>query len=157
MGVFTYDDEVTSTIAPARLFKAFVLDADNLIPKIAPEAAKNTETVEGNGGPGTIRKITFPDGKYVKQRLDSIDHDNFSYSHSLIGGYVLSPEVEKISHETKFVASPSGGSIVKTTTKFYAVGDFQVDEAKAKEGKEKATGLFKLVEGFLHANPDAYN
>ncbi|XP_024024066.1 major allergen Pru av 1-like [Morus notabilis] len=157
MGVFTFDDEFTSTVAPARLFKASVLDADNLFPKIAPQAAKSAETVEGNGGPGTIKKITFPDGKYVKQKLDSIDHNNFSYSHSLIEGDVLGAEVEKISHETKFVATPNGGSIIKVTTKFHTVGDAQFDEAKAKEGKEKAAGLFKLVEGYLQANPDAYN
>ncbi|XP_024024987.1 major allergen Pru av 1 [Morus notabilis] len=157
MGVFTFDDEFTSTVAPARLFKASVLDADNLFPKIAPQAAKSAETVEGNGGPGTIKKITFPDGKYVKQRLDSIDQDYFSYGHSVIEGDVLSAELEKISHKTKFVASPNGGSIIKVTTKFHTVGDAKVDEAKAKEGKDKAAGLFKLVEGYLQANPDAYN
>ncbi|XP_024024977.1 major allergen Pru av 1 [Morus notabilis] len=157
MGVFTFDDDFTSTVAPARLFRAFVLDADNLFPKIAPQAAKSAETVVGNGGPGTIKKITFPDGKYVKQRLDSIDHDNFSYGHSVIEGDVLSAELEKIAHVTKFVASPNGGTIIKVTTNFHTVGNAHVDEAKAKEGKEKAAGLFKLVEGYLQANPGAYN
>jgi hypothetical protein len=33
MGVFTYEAETTSVIPPAKLFKAFVLDGDNLIPK----------------------------------------------------------------------------------------------------------------------------
>ncbi|XP_024026048.1 major allergen Pru av 1 [Morus notabilis] len=157
MGVFTFDDEFTSTVAPARFFKAAVLDADNLFPKVAPQAAKSAETVEGDGGPGTVKKITLPDGKYVKQRLDSIDHDNFTYGHSIIEGDVLSADIEKISHVTKFVASPSGGSIIKVTTTFHTVGSAPVDEAKAKEGKEKAAGLFKLVEAYLEANPSAYN
>ncbi|XP_024024978.1 major allergen Pru ar 1 [Morus notabilis] len=157
MGVFTFDDEFISTVAPARLFKASVLDADNLFPKIAPQAAKSAENVVGNGGPGTVKKITLPDGKYLKQRLDSIDHDNLTYGHSLIEGDVLSAEIEKISHVTKFVASPSGGSVIKVTTTFHTVGDAHFDEAKAKEGKEKAAGLFKLVEGYLQANPSTYN
>ncbi|XP_024024064.1 major allergen Pru av 1-like [Morus notabilis] len=157
MGVSTHNDEFTSTVAPARLFKAAVLDADNLFPKIAPDAAKSAENIEGNGGPGTIKKITFPDGKYVKQKLDAIDHDNYSYSHSIIEGDVLSADIEKISHETKFVAAPGGGSVIKVTTTFHTVGSAPVDEAKAKEGKEKAAGLFKLVEGYLEANPSAYN
>lgn len=62
MGVFKYESEFTSVIPPARLFKAFVLDADNLIPKIAPQAVKCTEVLEGDGGPGTIKKITFGEG-----------------------------------------------------------------------------------------------
>nr|AAB35328.1 major allergen {N-terminal} [apples, Golden Delicious, Peptide Partial, 37 aa] [Malus domestica] len=37
-GVYTFENEYTSEIPPGRLFKAFVLDADNLIPKIAPQA-----------------------------------------------------------------------------------------------------------------------
>lgn len=62
MGVFTYETEFTSVIPPPRLFKAFVLDADNLVPKIAPQAIKHSEILEGDGGPGTIKKITFGEG-----------------------------------------------------------------------------------------------
>ena len=62
MGVFTYETETTSAIPPAKLFKAFVLDADNVIPKVAPHAIKSAEIIEGNGGPGTIKKITFGEG-----------------------------------------------------------------------------------------------
>jgi hypothetical protein len=62
MGVFTYESETTTVITSARLFKAFVLDADNLIPKVAPQAIKSSEIIEGNGGPGTIKKITFGEG-----------------------------------------------------------------------------------------------
>jgi hypothetical protein len=65
MGVFTYESENTSVIPPARLFKAFVLDADNLIPKVAPQSIKSTETLEGDGGPGTIKKITFGEGQFL--------------------------------------------------------------------------------------------
>ena len=63
MGVFTYESEDASVIPPARLFKAFVLDSDNLIPKVVPQALKSTEIIEGNGGPGTIKKITFGEGQ----------------------------------------------------------------------------------------------
>jgi hypothetical protein len=62
MGVFTYEAETTSVIPPAKLFKAFVLDGDNLIPKVAPQAIKSIEIIEGNGGPGTIKKINFDEG-----------------------------------------------------------------------------------------------
>ena len=63
MGVFTYETEFSSTIPPARLFKAFVLDGDNLIPKIAPQAIQQVEILEGDGGAGTIKKVIFGEGK----------------------------------------------------------------------------------------------
>ncbi|KAL5541893.1 hypothetical protein UlMin_009603 [Ulmus minor] len=160
MGVFTYETEFTSAIAPARLFKAFILDADNLIPKIAPQAIKGAEIVEGDGGPGTIKKITFGEGSqfsYVKHKIESIDKENFTYNYSLIEGDVLSDKIEKISYETKLVASPDGGSIIKSVSHYHTVGDVEIKEEQVKEGKEKASGLFKLIEGYLQANPDAYN
>lgn len=63
MGVFTYELEVVTRIPPSRMFQALVLDGDNLIPKIVPETIKNVELIEGNGGPGSIKKITFGRGK----------------------------------------------------------------------------------------------
>ncbi|KAL6293079.1 hypothetical protein ACE6H2_001221 [Prunus campanulata] len=160
MGVFTYETEVTSVIPPAKLFKAVILDADNLIPKLAPTAVKGTEILEGDGGVGTIKKVTFGEGSqfgYVKHRIDGIDKDNFSYSYTLIEGDALSDVIEKIAYDIKLVASPDGGSIVKTISHYHAKGDVEIKEEEVKAGKEKAAGIFKLVEGYLLANPDAYN
>jgi len=63
MGVFNFEDETTSIVAPARLYKALVTDSDNLIPKVI-DAIQSIEIVEGNGGAGTIKKLTFVEGQY---------------------------------------------------------------------------------------------
>ena len=75
----------------------------------------------------------------------------------MIEGDVLSDILEKISYETKIVASPDGGSILKSTSKYHTKGDHEIKEEQVKAGKEKASGLFKAVEGYLSANPDVYN
>ena len=62
MGAITYEMEVTSSIPPAKMFKAFVLDVDSLIPKVLPQPIKCVEIIEGDGGPGTIKKINFGEG-----------------------------------------------------------------------------------------------
>lgn len=62
MGVFTYSDEFTSPISPARLFKALILDSNNLIPKLMPQVIRSIEFVEGDGGVGSIRQINFQEG-----------------------------------------------------------------------------------------------
>ncbi|KAG6731695.1 hypothetical protein I3843_01G134400 [Carya illinoinensis] len=160
MGVFTYETESTSVISPAKLFKSFVLDADNLIPKVVPQAVKSTEIIEGNGGPGTIKKITFGEGsqfKYVKHRIDAIDEANCAYNYSVIEGDALSGIIEKISYEIKIVASPNGGSILKNISHYHTKGDHEIKEEHVKAGKDKAAGLFKAVEAYLVAHPDAYN
>ncbi|KAH7513423.1 hypothetical protein FEM48_Zijuj12G0198300 [Ziziphus jujuba var. spinosa] len=160
MGVLTYESEFTSTISPARLFKAFVLEGDNLVPKIAPQAVKSSEIIEGDGGVGTIKKITFGEGSsfsYVKHKIDALDKDNLTYSYSLIEGDALSDKLEKISYESKFVATAEGGTIIKNNSKYHTKGDVEIKEEQVKEGKEKASGLFKLVENYLLQNPDACN
>uniref|UniRef100_A0A2N9HIR0 Bet v I/Major latex protein domain-containing protein n=1 Tax=Fagus sylvatica TaxID=28930 RepID=A0A2N9HIR0_FAGSY len=139
MGVFTYEAETTTVIPPARLFKAFILDADNLIPKVAPQAIKSSQF------------------NYVKHRIDEIDNANFTYAYTLIEGDAISETLEKISYEIKLVASPDGGSILKNTSKYHTKGDHEIKEDQIKAGKEKAGGLFKAVEAYLLANPDAYN
>ncbi|KAM1024852.1 hypothetical protein ACFX15_037397 [Malus domestica] len=160
MGVFTYETEFSSAIPAPRLFKAFILDGDNLIPKIARQAIKSAEIVEGDGGVGTIKKITFGEGSqygYVKHKVDGIDKHNFTYSYSMIEGDALSDKIEKIAYETKLTASPDGGSIIKTTSHCHTKGGVEIKEEHVKAGKEKASGLFKLLETYLVANPNAYN
>ncbi|XP_030923790.1 major allergen Pru av 1-like [Quercus robur] len=160
MGVFTHESQGTSAIPPARLFKAFILDGDNLIPKVVPQAVKSVERIEGNGGPGTIRKITFGEGskyKYGKHRIDVMDPEHYTCCFSVIEGDGLSDNIENISTETKIVASPDGGSIVKRTSKYQTKGDFQLTEEHFQGGKERATMIFKGIETYLVAHPDLYN
>nr|POF25519.1 major allergen pru ar 1 [Quercus suber] len=95
--------------------------------------------------------------KYVKHRIDEIDHVNFTYCYSVIEGDALSEVLEKISYEIKIVASPDGGSILKSTSKYHTKGEHEIKEEQVKAGKEKAAGLFKAIESYLSAHPDAYN
>ncbi|KAL4643055.1 hypothetical protein ACB092_02G065200 [Castanea dentata] len=148
MGVFTFESQGTSAIPPTRLFKAFVLDVDNLR-MVTPHAIKSTEIIEGNGGPGTIKKITFGKDsqfKYAKHRTDMIDPEHCTYCFSVIEGDALSDKLENISTETKMMASPDEGCIIKTTSKYQTMGDFQLMEEPIQDGKEKASRLFKAVE-----------
>ncbi|KAF3432411.1 hypothetical protein FNV43_RR27151 [Rhamnella rubrinervis] len=160
MGAFTYESENTSVIAPTRIFKAFLLDSHNLFPKVVPQAIKNIEIISGNGGPGTIKKIHFGDGspfKYMVHQINAVDAEKLTYSHAVIEGDALGDVLEKISRDTKVVASSDGGSIVKITSTYYTKGDNEINEEQVKQQNEKASGMFKAIEAYLVANPDAYN
>ncbi|XP_045807671.1 disease resistance response protein DRRG49-C [Trifolium pratense] len=158
MGVFSFEEETTSIVAPARLHKALVIDADILTPKVI-DVIKSIEIVEGNGGPGTIKKLTFvEDGetKYNIHKVDLVDDANWAYNYSIVGGVGLPDTVEKISFETKLIAGPNGGSIAKLGVKYYTKGDVNPSEEELNKGKARGDGLFKALEGYVLANPD-YN
>lgn len=63
MGVNAYDIEITSVIPPEKLFKVFVLEAETYLPKILPQVFTSIVTLEGNGGPGTIKQLNFYNSK----------------------------------------------------------------------------------------------
>ncbi|CAL2226853.1 unnamed protein product [Prunus armeniaca] len=50
-----------------------------------------------------------------------------------------------------------GGSIIKNTSSYHTKGDVEIKEEHVKAGKEKAHALYKIIETYLVANPDAYN
>ncbi|KAF2289126.1 hypothetical protein GH714_029022 [Hevea brasiliensis] len=159
MGVVSYELVVNSPIPPAKLYKALVLDSDILLPKIMPQAIKSVEILEGDGGPGTIKKVTFGEGsqfKYSKHKIEAIDKENLKFRHSVIEGDMLMNVIEKITYEIKFEQSPDGGCICKESSSYYTIGDFELNKDQLKAGKEKALGMFKAVEAYLLANPDAY-
>ncbi|RVW99131.1 Major allergen Pru av 1 [Vitis vinifera] len=127
MGVFTYESEVTSSVPPAKMFKATVLDSDNLIPKIRPQDIKSVEILQGQGGPGTIKKIHFGE--------------------AALNQFLMS---------SKVVASPDGGCIYKNTKKYHTKAGVEISEEHVKGGKEESLALFKAIEAYLLAHPDAY-
>ncbi|KAG4210483.1 hypothetical protein ERO13_A02G051900v2 [Gossypium hirsutum] len=144
MGVFTYQSEIVTAIPPAKMFKACILDGDTLIPKIVPQVFKSVEYLEGNGEPGSIRKVTFAQGNqfnYMKQKVEALDKENFEYIYSVIEGNLLMNMLDKITYEIKLEASLGGGSICKTSSKYYTIGDIELKEEAIKAGKEKASGV----------------
>ncbi|PKI32316.1 hypothetical protein CRG98_047291 [Punica granatum] len=142
MAVTCFTQEFKTVIAPLRMFRALILDSHNLIPKIAPQGIKSIEFIQGEGGAVSIKQTNFADGGHLKcfnHRIDSID-------------------VEKLSvvYEVKFEASSDGGCVCKMTSEYHVKAGLELKEEDKKQGKDKAMGLYKVVEEYLAANPEAY-
>ncbi|KAG8480856.1 hypothetical protein CXB51_025496 [Gossypium anomalum] len=156
MGVVSYEFEVTSQIAPARLFKAF-------LPRFGPRLPLMQSRVlssKGDASPGSIVKITFVEGlpyQYMKHQIGGHDENNFSYSYSMIEGGPLGDKLEKISYENQFVAAADGGSICKSSMKYYTVGDYVITEDEIKTLIKGSEVVYKAIEAYLLANPNACN
>ncbi|XP_043694082.1 major allergen Pru ar 1-like [Telopea speciosissima] len=157
MGVTTINNEFNCPIPPARIFKAAILDAHNLLPKILPDKIKSIE-IHGDGGAGSIKQIDQLDGPFafIKHRIEELDEQNFKCKFTLIEGAVIGEKIEKVVDTVQFVASAEGGSICKATSEFYTIGDYTMGEDEIQMGKDMAIGTFKLVEEYLSQNPDAY-
>lgn len=61
MAVITSEFEIPSSLPASKIFNAYS-DFNNIAPKVDPETYKTLVTIEGDGGVGTIREITFGDG-----------------------------------------------------------------------------------------------
>lgn len=95
--------------------------------------------------------------KHLKHRIDTIDEENLTYSYTVIEGGDLLDKIESVSYEIKFEPTPDGGCKGKNVSKYYPKPGVQINEEEIKAGKEKAMAVYKAVEAYLVANPNAYN
>uniref|UniRef100_A0A7N0UK26 Bet v I/Major latex protein domain-containing protein n=1 Tax=Kalanchoe fedtschenkoi TaxID=63787 RepID=A0A7N0UK26_KALFE len=162
MAVLTFANEATSAVAAPRMFKALLLDMDNLLLKIMPDIFKSIETLQGDGGPGTVRESTIAIGgttKRIKHRIDALDEEKMTKSYTMTEseGDDLMAKFESIAYEIAVEATADGGCKVKTVSKFFPKeGAAEVSEDQLKAHKGNSEALFKAVEGYLLANPQAY-
>ncbi|KAM7259165.1 hypothetical protein ACFE04_014906 [Oxalis oulophora] len=161
MGAFTFSDEVSSTVSADRLFKALILDGDNLMPKVLPQAIKSIDVVEGvRGESGSITKTTLIEGtetKFLKHRVEVLDKEKMKYSYTLIEGEDLNEKIESIFYEVKIEASADGGSKVTNTVTYNTKAETEITEKEIEPAKLKAMAVFKAVEDYLLKNSEAYN
>ncbi|KAL2945308.1 Pathogenesis-related protein STH-21 [Bienertia sinuspersici] len=144
MGVFTCTlADITSPVAPARLFQAFAVDNHNLMPKIAPQFVKSIEFVQD--APFT----------YVKNRVDEIDASNFYLKYTCIEGDAFPDTVECAVYEDKYEQTEAG-TRCKMVAHYHLKGDNTVKEDDVEKAKEGIQKMFKAVEEHLIANPQLY-
>ncbi|CAL5352260.1 unnamed protein product [Camellia sinensis] len=160
MGVTTYTQEFTTSVAANRMFKALMLDSHNLIPKLLPQSIKSIEYIQGDGGAGSIKQTNFPEGspmKCLKHKIDLLDVENYKCKYTVIEGDALDDKLESLSYEVKFEPTGNGCETKVTSISYYhAKGGIELKEEEMAAGKDKGMGMFKVVEDYLIANPDVY-
>ncbi|WP_207658021.1 hypothetical protein, partial [Clostridioides difficile] len=85
-----------------------------------------------------------------------VDEANLVYGFSHVEGGALGTKLASASYKVKYSPKAGGGSIVTYTCNFDSLPGVPHDEAKIEEIKTNSTGLFKLVEEYLIANPTLY-
>ncbi|KAJ9546534.1 hypothetical protein OSB04_019077 [Centaurea solstitialis] len=158
MTSITTEIEIPSSFPADKVFKVFS-DFDTIAPKVNPEVFKSIETIEGNGGVGTIKVFTFGDavpftsGKY---KVDAVDPSSFSYTYSFFEGDNLMGILDSIKNQIKILPSADGGSIFKQTIVYNCKGNEKPTEDILKVEKEIYEKTFKAIEAYGIAHPENY-
>lgn len=93
----------------------------------------------------------------MKHKIDALDTANFMCKYTLIEGDVLGDKLESVVYEVKFVSQVQvqvvyarwQATIIQRVT-------LTLRRRKLQLAKTKAIGMYKVVEEYLFANPDAY-
>ncbi|XP_058099990.1 pathogenesis-related protein 1-like [Magnolia sinica] len=152
---------MVSPLPPARLWKAIAKDPHNLMPKIMPQIISSIVVLEGDGGVGTVKQANFTDAikdfSYWKERVDEIDEEKTVCKYSVIEGGLIGKKVKSSTFKLQFEDGANGGSVCKLDGEFEAIEDGPpMEDERIKETIVNMEGMFKAVEAYLVANPDAY-
>ncbi|KAL1548140.1 major allergen Pru ar 1-like [Salvia divinorum] len=155
--------EIRSSIPAGRLFKAFVLDSDNILPEVMPGVFKSFETIQGDHeGVGSIKIVTFAPETQItpaRHRTEAIDEVNCTYKYSLIEGSILGDDFESITYDIKVEDGQNDVvSVMSFVTTYRPKGDnhHSILE-KVKQSQERTEGFVRAIEAYLLANPHKYN
>ncbi|XVE82206.1 hypothetical protein DITRI_Ditri15bG0128800 [Diplodiscus trichospermus] len=159
MGVIKITQTFRSQVDASRMFKALILDSHNLGPKLMFASIKSIEFIEGEGDAGSIKQINFTEAspfKYVKHRINELDKEKLMCKYTLIEGDALMDKLEFITYEVKFEAYGYGGCIIKMTSEYKSKEGIEIKEEDIELGKDRAIGMYEVIEAYLMAHPQAY-
>ncbi|EYU43989.1 hypothetical protein ABFS83_07G010000 [Erythranthe nasuta] len=159
MGVVKVSQSFRTKVTPNRMFKALILDSHNLAPQLLFSSIKSIDFLQGEGEPGTIKQMNFTEASpynYVKHRIDAVDEENYYCKYTLIEGDALMGKLDHIVYEVKFEAYGYGGCLCKITSEYYTIENVEIKEEDIEQGKDRAIGMYEVVEAYLLAHPHAY-
>ncbi|KAM7260098.1 hypothetical protein ACFE04_015839 [Oxalis oulophora] len=159
MGEFKVHRSFTARVSPSRMFKAIVLDAHNICPKLMFSTIDSIEILQGDGDVGTIKQINLTEAypfRHAKFRIDAIDKDKYESKISLIECGAVMEKLEYITFELKFEGHGLQGCVCKITSEFKIKEGADIQEIDIELAKDRALSRFELIDAYLQAHPDAY-
>ncbi|KAK1318837.1 hypothetical protein QJS10_CPB04g00912 [Acorus calamus] len=156
-----FSHEFESPVQASKMFKAGIVDAHNLVPKLIPAVVTGTTILQGDGGVGSIKRTDFSDVipfNYVTDRIDVQDEEKFIYKYTMIEGGLLGKKYEAADYEVRFEPKGDGdeGCVCRMSARYHVYDDHDFTDDDIKVGKNGLMGMYKAVEAYLLANPEAY-
>lgn len=92
----------------------------------------------------------------MKFRIDALDKENLMCKYTMIEGDALNDKLEYITHEVKFERYGTRGCLCKVSSEYKAKEGVEIKEEDIELGKDRAIGMYEVVEAYLLAHPQAY-
>ncbi|XP_020585865.1 major allergen Pru ar 1-like [Phalaenopsis equestris] len=156
----TFTHEGVSNVSIDRLWKAGILDAHNLMPKLLPDVITKVELLEGDGGAGTVKKFVFSEAvkefRYIVDKTDALDDENHIIKQTVVEGGLIGSRLKSYSFELKLEAGSNGKTVEKTTVHYETLDDTPLSVEEQGQINASFSLMTKAVEEHLIANPAAY-
>ncbi|KAM3215597.1 hypothetical protein ACQJBY_067557 [Aegilops geniculata] len=153
--------ELKSSLPAAEVWEVYGgLLLGQLIPQLLPDVLSKVDVVVGDGGVGTVLRLTFPPGipglEYQKEKFTKIDNENFVKEALVIEGgfldlgflkYFVRFEIVGDADKTCTIRSTveyevedehTGNASFVTTSTFARIAEAITKYIKAQKGDEKA-------------------
>ncbi|OVA02895.1 Bet v I domain [Macleaya cordata] len=125
--------EIEVTVPATDIWEVYgSLELGKLIPKLMPDILRDVEVVEGDGGVGTVLKLTLPPGipglSYYKEKFTKVDNEKRHKETEVVEGGYLELGFTLYRITLQIIEKDSESSIIKSTID-YEVNDDSADNA----------------------------
>lgn len=76
--------------------------------------------------------------------------------YTLIEGDALMDKLESVTYEVKFEAYGYGSCVCKMASEYKSKEGIEIKEEDIELGKDRAIGMYEVIEAYLMAHPHAY-
>ncbi|KAH0470838.1 hypothetical protein IEQ34_000561 [Dendrobium chrysotoxum] len=156
----SFTDESFWSVEIDRLWRARIIDGYNLLPKLLPDFISNAEIIEGDGGIGTVKKLSFTKDinghGFVIDKITALDSDCYLIKDTVINGGIIGPRLISYSFEHKFEKISDHSTLVKLTVEYESSDEYPLSVEEQNLLIVRMTGIMKAIEGYLHTHPTAY-
>lgn len=94
--------------------------------------------------------------RYTRHRIEELDKEKFTCKFSFIEGDGLMEHLEFLTYEVKFEGYGTKGCVCKITNEFKPKEGVAIQQVDIQLGKDRAIGMYEVVEAHLMAYPQLY-
>lgn len=92
----------------------------------------------------------------MRHRIDALDKEKFMCRYTLIETEPIMEKLESVVYEVRFEPYGLRGCICRLTSEYKAKEGTPIKEEDIEHGKDRAIGMYEVVEAYLMAHPHAY-
>ncbi|KAM7477696.1 hypothetical protein LguiA_025909 [Lonicera macranthoides] len=103
-----------------------------------------------------ISSEVFKSTQSTDYRIDELDKEGFMCKYTLLETDAFMDKLESITYEVKFEPYGDTGCVCKISSEYKTRDNVEMKEQDIEPSKDRAIGMYEVVEAYLLAHPHAY-